>query len=128
MNIALYCAAALAAAFAALYIKQVRPDYALAVTLAAVLLIFSGIIPRICLFVEDMRSFADAGGVSEGYLLPIVKIIGIAYLTQIASDICADAGEKALSTHVETAGKISVAIIALPTIEDVFSLILGLLE
>jgi stage III sporulation protein AD len=128
MNISMYAAIAIVASFAALYIRQVRADYALAVTLAAVIIILSGIVPRVVLLAEDMRGFADSMGVSEKYIMPVLKIIGISYLTQIASDICADAGEKSLSSHVETAGKIASAIISLPIVKDVFTLILSLLE
>ena len=128
MNITSICAAAIVAAIGALYLKQVRGEYASLVTLAAVVFIMSGVIPYIILVVEDMTRFANESGVSEKYITPILKIIGIAYIAEIASDICADSGEKAIASHVETAGKVAVAALALPMVEDVFVVILSLLR
>ncbi len=128
MNMALYAGLAIAAAFLALCLKQVKPEFALLVSLAAVIFIMAAILPRAVLMAADIEKFAQEGGISANYVLPVMKIIGIAYITEIASDICADAGEKALSSHVETAGKIAAAVISLPIAEEVFGLILGLLS
>lgn len=124
----MYFAAVIATAFAAVYIKQVRPDFALLVSLSGVLLIFTGIVPRLSVLINDVRTFTQIGGMGQSYVYPVLKIIGITYIVQFASDICLDAGEKALSAHIETLGKITVAFIALPIVEDVFSLIIGLME
>lgn len=128
MSVTVYFALAIGASFMALYVKQVRPDFALTITLAGVVLLFAGIVPRIVLLVNDIQNVAFVEGFSREYIIPVMKIIGIAYLTEISSNICADAGESALSNHVETLGKVAIAMIALPIVEDVFSMIIGLLE
>ncbi len=128
MNISIYFAAALITAFIALYIKQTRPDFSLCVTLGGIALVFSGIIPRLAALVNDIYTFASLDNIETSYITPLMKIIGISYIAQISADICKDAGESALSNHVETLGKISIAFIALPIVEDVFSLIISLLE
>lgn len=127
MNILPYCAAAIVAAFASLYLKSVRAEYAALVGLAAVIFIMAGVVPGIVAVISDVTRFASASGVSEKYITPIFKIIGIAYISEIASDVCSDAGEKAIASHVELCGKVAISIIALPMVKDVFSLILGLL-
>ena len=128
MNITPICAAAIVAAIGALYLKGIRPEYASLVTIAAVVFMILSVTPYIVLTVEDMTRFAGEIGVSEKYITPILKIIGISYIAEIASDICADSGEKAIASHVETAGKVAVAVMALPMVEDVFGVILGLLR
>ena len=127
MNILPYCAAAIVAAFASLYLKSVRAEYAALVGLAAVIFIMAGVLPALVALISDVTRFASSSGVSEKYIEPIFKIIGIAYVAQIGSDVCEDAGEKAIASHVELCGKAAIAIIALPMVKDVFSLILGLL-
>lgn len=127
-DVIIYFALAIAATFAAVYLKQIRPDFALCITLAAVALLLSGAIPRIGVLVSDIRTFSSLGGIPDGYITSILKIIGITYIAEFSADICMDAGEKAIASHVETIGKITVAFIALPIIEDVFSLIINLLE
>lgn len=127
MNITVYFALAIAASFMALYIKQIRADFALLITLAAVLFLFSGIVPRIVLLVNDIQTISTAGGITSDYIGIILKIIGISYICEISSNLCLDAGERALSNHVELIGKIAIAFIALPVVEEVFSMITGLL-
>lgn len=128
MNIALAAAAAVTAAFMALYLKAVKSEYALLVTLATVVFLLAAIMPRIILLAEDITNFADKSSISFTYMTPVLKIIGIAYVTEIASDICSDAGEKAMAAHVETFGKVTAAVIALPIVKDVFSMIFGMLD
>ncbi len=128
MNVTVYFALAIAAAFIALYLKQLRADFALLITLAAILLMFSGTLPRIAILINDIQSFSAINSISRDYVGPVVKIIGISYLCEISSNLCLDAGERTLSNHVETVGKIAIAFIALPIVEEVFSMILGLLE
>lgn len=127
-SVIIYFAAVIIIAFLALYVKEVRADFGLCVTLAGVLFLFYGIFPRISLLISDIRSFSETNGFKEDYITAVLKIIGITYLCEFASDICTDTGETSLSKQVETLGKITVAYIALPIVEDVFSLILDLLR
>lgn len=128
MSMVGYFALAVATAFAAVYIKQIRPDFALLVTLAGVAVILSGVVPQISLIVGNIQAFAQRGNFPNDYFVPMFKIIGISYVAQFAADICRDAGEGALSTHIETLGKVIMTFVALPIVEDVFSLIIELLE
>jgi len=121
-------ALSIVAAFMALYLKSAKSEYALLVTLAAVVFMLVSLMPMAVGLVSDIMSFAERTSIEIKYTEPILKIIAIAYITEIASDICADSGEKALAAHAETFGKIASAVIALPLAEEVFSLILGLLD
>ncbi len=127
-DVLIYFAVAIIIAFLALYVKEVRSDFALCITLAGALFLLWGVFPRINLLISDIRSFSALEGMEQNYITAILKIIGITYLCEFASDICVDTGEVTLSKHVETIGKITVAFIALPIVEDVFSLILNLLR
>ena len=128
MNVTIYFAVAIAVSFITLYVKQIRPDFALCITLAGVIFIFSGIVPKVVVLIGDIRSISFVERFSSTYIMPVLKIIGIAYLTEISSNLCADAGERAIANHVETVGKLAIAIISLPIVEDVFGMIIELLE
>ena len=52
--------------------------------------------------------------VSNEYLGTVLKIVGIAVLTQFSSDICRDSGQTALAANVEFAGKLMIAVLSLP--------------
>ncbi len=125
MNISLYFALAIVTAFLSLYLKQVKPEYALCVSLCGVIFMLSGIVPRVLVLMQEIESFVM---IDTNYLEPVLKIIGLSYLTQFSSDICKDAGENSLSNQVMTIGKITVLFIAMPIIKDVLRLISSLLE
>ncbi len=128
MNTALYFTGAIAAAVCAMYVKQIRGDYALCISLAGALFLLSGVIPKIIYIVTNIQKIVYEGNFPTEYIAPVMKIIGISYVSQFASDICKDAGEGALSNHVETFGKIAIAFTALPVVTEVFELIMGLVE
>ncbi len=127
-SVIVFFAVAIITAIAALYVKQIRPDFALCITLAGALIIMWGVVPRINLLISDIKTFSNTSSISGEYILSVIKIIGITYLAEFSADICIDAGERTLAKHVETIGKLTVAFIALPIVEDVFSLIISLLE
>ena len=128
MNISMYFAFAIAIAFITIYVKQIRADFALCITLGAIILLFSVAVPRIVILINDIKSISIVDSVATEYITPVLKIIGVSYLAQMASDICRDTGETALAHHVENLGKIAVVFITMPIIEDVFGMIMGLLE
>ena len=48
----------------------------------------------------------------------IIKVIGIAYITQFSAEIAKDSGNGAIAKKIELGGKISVLIIMLPMIKN----------
>jgi stage III sporulation protein AD len=50
------------------------------------------------------------------YLNTILKIIGIAYVTEFGAQVCRDAGEGAVAGKIEFAGKIMIMVMAVPII------------
>ncbi|MBR6107059.1 MAG: stage III sporulation protein AD [Oscillospiraceae bacterium] len=53
----------------------------------------------------------------------IGKAIGICCITQLASDICKDAGESALATGVILAGKAALLLLILPLIDPLLTML-----
>ncbi len=49
-------------------------------------------------------------------------------MTQLASDACSDAGEKALAAKAELAGKLAMLLIALPLFEKVAEMAVSLMN
>ncbi len=76
--------------------------------------------------VNMLKKLADGAGVNSAYLLIILKSVGIAYLIEIVKNVCNDAGNSALASKVELAGKVSVAVLTIPLITNVISLVEGL--
>ena len=78
--------------------------------------------------ISHIRQLLVATKIPLEYIEILFKTLGICFLTQFASDVCKDAGETALSSKIETAGKVIILIISLPLFERITSIALELIE
>lgn len=86
-------------------LKETRKDIAIIVALATVVIIMSFGINYISQIVEVIKELANKAGLPDNFLSIILKIIGIAYIVEFASDICKDSGQEAISSKIQFAGK-----------------------
>lgn len=73
--------------------------------------------------INEVKEIASKTGLDTGILETVIKITGIAYITQTASGLCQDAGENALSGKVELCGKLMICALALPAVTALFDVI-----
>ena len=73
-----------------------------------------------------LRETAEQAGVGEGYFSIVLKVIGIAYLTQFGAQLCADAGESAIAAKIEMAGKVLMMTAAAPVLTGLLETVIGL--
>lgn len=95
-------------------LKELKPEFALLLKFATLLLLgflaFTGIGNAI----SEIFSLGESVSIDNALLKILLKALGLCLVAQIASDICKDCGESALSTGIELAGKLSIVIMALP--------------
>jgi stage III sporulation protein AD len=108
-------------------VRPLRPELAVLLGLVAGALVLLAVIPRIAQIVSLLEDMARRGGVGADYLAALLKIVGIAYLTEFGVQVARDAGEGALGSKVELAGKILILVIAIPLVLAVLDLILRLI-
>ena len=58
--------------------------------------------------ISMLQSLSEKMGMSSKFFVILLKITGIAYLSEFASNICKDSGETAVASKVELAGKILI--------------------
>ena len=97
-------------------IKTVRGEMVFAVRIAGTLLVFGMLTVSAETLLRDVSVAFDIGNFSE-YSELILKSLGIAVLTHLASSICRDCGETGLAGVVEFAGKAEILLLSLPMIE-----------
>lgn len=110
-----------------LIIKRDRPEMAVQLSLALVTIIFLLVISKISVVLNLFRDMAEKANISHMYLNTILKIIGIAYITEFGAQVCRDAGEGAIASKIEFAGKVFVMILAIPIIALVLDTIVRLI-
>lgn len=123
MDIVQIAAVGIIAAILSITIKKQVPEMSLIISIAAGTLIFLILLPKLAAVIDIIKKVGDAAGTNNEYVLIIVKVIGISYITEFASQICSDAGEGAIAAKIEAAGKVFILIIATPILLSLLNLI-----
>jgi stage III sporulation protein AD len=119
---------ALAALFAVLLLKQSSlPPLAVLLSLGVGALILLRLLPLLGEIITVFRRLAEESGLSQLYLSVILKIIAVSYVAEFAAGLCRDAGESALATKIELAGKVVVIVLAVPIIVNILDSVVSIL-
>lgn len=116
MEILRVAALAAAGVTLAVFLKQIRPEYALYISLATcvvILLLASGRLVYVFEMVERLQSYIPVDSV---YLTALMKMVGITYVGQFASGLCRDAGHSAVASQIELFAKISILALSMPVL------------
>lgn len=106
----------LTAAVLAILIKSHRPELAVQISLLAAVVIFATVLPYLSAIARMFEELSREIGLEQIYIGLVLKVIGIAYVAQFASELCQDAGESAIATKIELAGKIIIMTLSMPVI------------
>lgn len=85
------------------------------------------ILSKISPALNQVNSLLTRAGMPVEYGGILLKSLGICFLCQFSSDACKDAGQSALASKVELAGKLMIVLIALPMIEDITQTAVGII-
>ena len=105
----------------ALTVKQYRPELAIAVPVLSAAAILLLCVPYLSSVLTMFQNIAEEAVIDTVYGRVLIKIIGVAYIFQFASDICKDAGESSIAGKIELGGKVVIIALSMP-------IIYGLLE
>lgn len=99
-----------------LILRQAKSSLAEVVSLATCLLIVFYSATKLSSVFEMINSIGSYFSEQKEYFRILLKIIGITYLADFASNICKDAGYSAIAGQIEIFGKISILAISSPII------------
>ena len=116
------------AAFLAVILRQTRPEQAMAVALAAGLVIMVLVLPQVAPVLDSLKEPLGQAKQPDEYGLVLFKALGVCLITQLASDACKDAGETALASKAELAGKAALLVLALPLFQKIGELAVSLIN
>jgi len=97
-------------------IKQYRPEFAVYVSLIAGALILLLILDKMSGVINLLTNLANKTSINKDFIFLLIKITGIAFLTEFAVSICKDAGESAIATKIDMGGKVMIVAISIPII------------
>ena len=104
-------------------LKGYRPEISVSVSLVAMAVMFAVISPYLKTVLNSFVNITEQIGMEIKYIVTVIKVIGIAYITQIGAEICRDSGENAIGTKVELCGKIVIIVMSLPVIYELFDVV-----
>lgn len=128
MDIEKILAIGIVACIISLLLKNKNPVFSVLVSLSAITVIslfsLSGLLE-----ISDgfLKIFLDSG-ISKTHFLNIIKVISIAYATEIICSLLSDAGESSLAKNLELAGKIAVLILTIPNVLELMTVIIDALS
>ncbi len=100
----------------AVMLKQVKPEYSVFISMAVCICIFIYLLSKLQTvlgYLSQLEVFAHMDGV---WLETVLKMLGITYITQFASDLCKDAGYSAIANQIELFAKISILFLSFPVL------------
>ncbi len=96
---------------------SVKREYGFVVMTGATLLLGRYSISSIEAVVVRIREFESAVGMEKEYLNILLRMLGIAYLTQLVVSLCRDFGNGAVAGQINIVGKISMMLVSFPVLE-----------
>ena len=121
MDIIKIAALALIAVFASVLIKNYRSEFSVAITVVTGCIFFSYIAFAASGIFDYVRDICSDVGIDILYVEILFKITGISYICEFVAGVCRDAGESAMAFKVDTAGKRTVLLSALPVFSELIS-------
>lgn len=107
----------LAVVFLTLLAGSVKREYAVVAMIGAVLILGMYGLSSIRMVIDWIHEFEQSIGLNKEYLGILLKMLGIAYLTQLVVSLCRDAGNGAVACQINMIGKISMMLVGFPVIE-----------
>ncbi len=108
-------------------IRQYKPEFTLYVSLLAGAIILLFLMDKISGIVDLLTSLSNKASINNEFLKLLIKITGIAFLTEFAVSICKDTGESAIASKVDMGGKVIIVSMSIPIISSLLETIVKIL-
>ena len=108
-------------------VRQYKPEFTLYVSLLAGALILLFIMDKIGGIINLLTSLSNKTAINNEFLTLLIKITGIAFLTEFAVSICKDTGESAIANKVDMGGKVIIVSMSIPIISSLLETIVEIL-
>lgn len=108
-------------------VKQYRPEFTIYVSLVAGALILLMVMDKIGGIISLLTTLSNKTTINNEFLVLLIKITGIAFLTEFAVSICKDSGEAAIANKVDLGGKVIIISMSIPIISSLLETILRIM-
>ena len=127
MDIVKIIGVGLTAAIIIIILKQYKPEFAIYASIIAGTIILFMVMDKLSAIINILQSLASKTGTGSTFIGILLKITGIAILTEFAVSVCKDSGETAIASKIDLGGKIIIISISIPIITALLELIINIL-
>jgi len=128
LDIAKVLAVCVVATVLIVLLRSQRPEIAIWLSIVTGVIVFASMLGPINYLVRTLTDLASRTRSGSVYFTTVLKVIGVAYLAGFGAEVCRDAGEGAIATKLEFAGKVLILVMALPVFVAVLETITRFLK
>lgn len=108
-------------------VKQYKPEFAVYISLMAGALILMLVFDKLSEVIKLLNNLASKSAINSKFISLLIKITGIAILTEFAVSICKDSGETAIANKMDIGGKIMIIAVSVPIISSLLENVIKVL-
>ncbi|HHY47697.1 MAG TPA: stage III sporulation protein AD [Firmicutes bacterium] len=128
MDITRIVGACLIASILIVLVRAQRPEIAVALSIIVGVSVFMYMMSHIAYLVSTVAQLALRARMGNIYLASVLKAVGIAYVAGFAAEVSRDAGEQAIASKIEFAGKVAIMVVALPVMVAILETVMRFLD
>ena len=106
----------ISAVLLALILKSYRPEYIYYISIAVCICIFLLVATKLELIIGYAEKMQRMLRLDNAYMGMILKMIGVTYIADFASNICKDCGYQTIAGQIELFAKLSILVLGMPVI------------
>ena len=106
----------ISAVLLALVLKSYRPEYSVFLSIAVCVCIFLFVGTKLELIIGYAEKMLEMIQIDHSYITMILKMVGITYIAEFASDICKDCGHQTIAGPIELFAKLSILVVGMPVL------------
>lgn len=100
----------------ALPLKKEKSEYSTFIAITVCICIFIYLLTKVEAILEFARRLEAIIPVDGRYIGMLIKMIGITYVAEFATNICKDAGYAAIASQIEIFAKLSILMVSVPVL------------
>ena len=108
-------------------IKKQNPEVALLIAIAASVIIFVMVLPLLSNAVGAITYIGELAGGHDAYIALTLRVVGVAYMAELGASVCKDAGESAIASKIDMAGRLIIVVMAMPIVTDILNIVTRLI-
>lgn len=126
MDIFSICIIAIVSVVLVLCIKRHNQELAILISVGCSVIILLSLLRYLLESVDSIRTILSNSNINSKYIVILLKVLGICFITEFTCDTTKEAGLDSLTGNIALAGKVVVFTTAMPMFFDVISVVTSL--